>query len=101
MAVHYPDTIVWSPDSANVAFMAMTRAGQTTALPTPTPAENQTDNATNSESNANLNTMKTQARIRKMRIWSQRANAARRAAESRFDFSHRANLYQHRRRRAI
>ena len=54
MAVHYPDTIVWSPDSANVAFMAMTRAGQTSALPTPTPAENnQTDTATNSESNAN------------------------------------------------
>jgi Tol biopolymer transport system component len=53
MAVHYPDTIVWSPDSANVAFMAMTRAGQTSALPTPTQAENQTDTATNSESNAN------------------------------------------------
>jgi hypothetical protein len=54
MAVHYPDTIVWSPDSANVAFMAMTRVGQTSALPTPTPTENnQTDTATNSESNTN------------------------------------------------
>lgn len=53
MAVHYPDTIVWSPDSASVAFMAMTRVGQTSTLPTPTPAENQTDTATNSESNVN------------------------------------------------
>ncbi len=53
MAVHYPDTIVWSPDSANVAFMAMTRTGQTAALPTPNSAENQTGAPANSEINAN------------------------------------------------
>lgn len=28
MAVHFPDTIVWSPDSANVAFVAMLRGAQ-------------------------------------------------------------------------
>ena len=28
MAVHFPDTIVWSPDSSSVAFVAMVRAGQ-------------------------------------------------------------------------
>lgn len=27
MAVHFPDTIVWSPDSSNVAFTAMVRNG--------------------------------------------------------------------------
>ncbi|NNE98223.1 MAG: hypothetical protein HKN25_04300 [Pyrinomonadaceae bacterium] len=27
MAVHFPDTIVWSPDSKNVAFIAMVRNG--------------------------------------------------------------------------
>jgi hypothetical protein len=54
MAVHYPDTIVWSPDSSNVAFMAMTRTGgQATTIPTPTPAENQTETSVNSETNAN------------------------------------------------
>jgi len=26
MAVHFPDTIVWSPDSAHIAFVAMSRA---------------------------------------------------------------------------
>ncbi|MEO6656281.1 MAG: hypothetical protein ABIO36_09390 [Pyrinomonadaceae bacterium] len=28
MAVHFPDTIVWSPDSSALAFVAMIRAGQ-------------------------------------------------------------------------
>ena len=56
MAVHYPDTIVWSPDSVNVAFMAMTRIGQTTAAPTPSPAENRTDTAANTESDADSDT---------------------------------------------
>ncbi len=28
MAVHFPDTIVWSPDSANLAFVAMIRGAQ-------------------------------------------------------------------------
>ncbi len=38
MAVHFPDTIVWSPDSSNAAFVAMLRAVQTdpgNALPDP------------------------------------------------------------------
>ena len=44
MAVHFPDTIVWSPDSGTLAFVAMIRAGQvdisgtSLALPTPAPA---------------------------------------------------------------
>lgn len=37
MAVHFPDTIVWSPDSSTVAFVAMTR-GVLTSATTPTPA---------------------------------------------------------------
>src|SRR5688500_18349322 len=39
MGVHFPDTIVWSPDSANVAFVAMIRAGQNASLP-PSPNSN-------------------------------------------------------------
>lgn len=56
MAIHYPDTIVWSPDSANVAFMAKTRSTQpigTTDAAAP-PTENQTNS--NSTVNANANT---------------------------------------------
>ncbi len=53
MAVHYPDTIVWSPDSADIAFMAMTRVGQISALPTPNPAENQANTTSNSETDTN------------------------------------------------
>ena len=37
MAVHFPDTIVWSPDSSSVAFVAMLRA-LTPLSSTPTPA---------------------------------------------------------------
>ncbi len=42
MAVHFPDTIVWSPDSTTLAFVAMIRVLQpqsspTTDLSTPTP----------------------------------------------------------------
>lgn len=44
MAVHFPDTIVWSPDSSTLAFVAMIRAGQVdvsgTSLANPTPAAN-------------------------------------------------------------
>ena len=35
MAVHFPDTIRWAPDSSAVAFVAMLRG----ATPTPTPAD--------------------------------------------------------------
>jgi hypothetical protein len=63
MAVYFPDTIVWSPDSKTVAFMAKVRTGQSTQ-PLPTSAPNQnTNQAANSsvnspanvESNANVN----------------------------------------------
>lgn len=39
MAVHFPDTIVWSPDSGSLAFVAMIRAAPpfATGSPTPTP----------------------------------------------------------------
>ncbi len=44
MAVHFPDTIVWSPDSGTLAFVAMIRAGQVdvsgTSLANPTPPAN-------------------------------------------------------------
>lgn len=53
MAVHFADTIVWSPDSSAVAFVAMIRGGQPNAAPTPTPSNNQTN--TNSETDANAN----------------------------------------------
>ncbi len=33
MAVHFADTVVWSPDSANVAFVAMVRGGRTDQIP--------------------------------------------------------------------
>src|SRR5688572_6123670 len=38
MAAHFPDTIVWSPDSSTVAFVATTRTTPST-LATPTPSE--------------------------------------------------------------
>lgn len=71
MAVHFPDTIVWSPDSTSVAFVAMVRTGklgdfsngpegpQTSTTPpsatpeeTPTEADTETPDA-NSGSDAN------------------------------------------------
>jgi len=33
MAVHFPDTIVWSPDSQNLAFVAMVRTQKGVAVP--------------------------------------------------------------------
>ncbi|MGI8556071.1 MAG: hypothetical protein ACR2LT_06920 [Pyrinomonadaceae bacterium] len=69
MAVHFPDTIVWSPDSKNVAFVAMTRAGGQAAAPPETTApslpeagaetntnvnENSNVNGTNAETNATV-----------------------------------------------
>ncbi len=50
MAVHFAETIVWSPDSGTVAFVAMIRANQSNPLPLPpSPAENQAN--ANSEAN--------------------------------------------------
>jgi hypothetical protein len=58
MAVHFPDTIVWSPDSKNVAFVGMIRAGLPggQVIPTPTPAENQANTAANAPTNTNTET---------------------------------------------
>jgi hypothetical protein len=54
MAVHFADTIVWSPDSSAVAFVAMIRGNQPSAAPAPSPtSDNQA--STNSEINANAN----------------------------------------------
>lgn len=53
MAVHYPDTIVWSPDSGSVAFMAMARVGQTN---NPSPEKQLTPTASNTETNVNVET---------------------------------------------
>lgn len=55
MAVHFPDTIVWSPDSKTIAFVGMIRAGLPggQAIPTPTPAESQANTAVNSQANTN------------------------------------------------
>lgn len=46
MAVHFPDTIVWSPDSSTVAFVAMIRAGEPGSVP---------PNANSNSANANAN----------------------------------------------
>lgn len=51
MAVHFPDTILWSPDSANVAFVAMIRAGTAGAIPSASPNAN-----ANTGANTNANT---------------------------------------------
>lgn len=50
MAAHFPETIVWSPDSSAVAFVAMIRS--TPGEPAP-PAPPTTENQTLSETNAN------------------------------------------------
>lgn len=59
MAVRYPDTIVWSPDSNNIAFVARARTGQNAAAPdvapTPPAAEANTETNTNADANTNTN----------------------------------------------
>jgi hypothetical protein len=62
LAVHFADSIVWSPDGNSVAFVGVTRLGQTAiATPTPTPdapipptAEELAGNA-NVEANSDVN----------------------------------------------
>lgn len=59
MAVHFPDTIVWSPDSTTLAFVAMTRAGeQGNGLQPLNPNQNSNtnSNSANSNSASNVNT---------------------------------------------
>jgi hypothetical protein len=54
MTVDFPDIIVWSPDSANVAFVAIAREGGLNSLtPTPVPNAN-ADTAANGPLNANV-----------------------------------------------
>lgn len=72
LAVHYPDTIIWSPDSNNVAFVGMIRLGQPAATPlpdAPTPPNledanvnanaNVDTNSANVDANTNTNTAPT------------------------------------------
>jgi hypothetical protein len=57
MAVHFPDTIVWSPDSKSIAFVGTIRAGQSGGQPLPTPAtENQPNTNPNAQTNTNSET---------------------------------------------
>jgi hypothetical protein len=59
LAIYYPDTIVWSPDSNNAAFVGMIRLGQNVAptpLPdAPTPPELENTNANVDANSANNN----------------------------------------------
>lgn len=59
MAVHFPDTIVWAPDSSSVAFVAMVRSGQEEADAQVPPAGGLP--ATNSNTAGNANTAVTEA----------------------------------------
>ncbi len=56
MAVHYPDTIVWSPDSSSVAFMGMSRVAQANTNPSPEsqPKPTESDTSANVETDANV-----------------------------------------------
>lgn len=55
LAVYYPDTIIWSPDSNNVAFVGMIRMGQTVPVPTPTPDAPIPPNLDNTNANVEAN----------------------------------------------
>lgn len=60
MAVDFPDIIVWSPDSTNVAFVAIAREGglnSLTPLPSSSPSNTNTssNSAANTQSNTNTN----------------------------------------------
>jgi hypothetical protein len=58
LAVYYPDTIVWSPDNNNVAFVGMIRTGQVVPTPlpdAPIPPSLDEANSNATESNSNLN----------------------------------------------
>ena len=54
MAVHFPDTIVWSPDSTTLAFVAVTRTAQVegNVAPTPPPIVNELNANSNTETPA-------------------------------------------------
>ena len=61
MAVHFPDTIVWSPDSSTVAFVAMIRGRQANAAASPTPPTGENQANTNSQTEQNTNAENTNA----------------------------------------
>jgi len=65
MAVHFPDTIVWSPDSTTLAFVAVTRTGQVegNAAPTPPPVVSDTNTNTNTEAPASTPATPPQATV--------------------------------------
>ncbi len=69
MAVHFPDRILWSPDSSSVAFIAMARLGKRSGLindsegdatpvptiePTPATDANVNSETANTDANANI-----------------------------------------------
>lgn len=54
MAVHFADTIVWSPDSSAIAFVAMIRGNQSNAAASPTPPGHQMDANSHTATNANI-----------------------------------------------
>ncbi len=58
MAVHFPDTIVWSPDSSSVAFVAMIRIDQPAPILDPTATPGVSNPVANSQlpPTANANT---------------------------------------------
>jgi hypothetical protein len=61
MAVHFPDTIVWSPDSTTLAFVAMTRAGdQGGGFPPAAPPSQNPDANSNSAGSVNANAANTE-----------------------------------------
>jgi hypothetical protein len=56
MAVHFAETIVWSPTSTDVAFVAMARVSQPIATPSPSPTDSAGEPATTPENNTDANT---------------------------------------------
>lgn len=58
MTVHFPDTIVWSPDSTNVAFLAMARVIQPNndPLPESEPKLTEPETTANTETNSDVGT---------------------------------------------
>lgn len=56
LAVHFPDTIVWSPDSTTLAFVGMIRAGRANATESPTPALTEPTPDANTNTNVDANT---------------------------------------------
>lgn len=68
MAVHFPETILWSPDSTALAFVAMARVAgaqsNPSASPSPTPSANADANTNTENTNAeNANTENTNANV--------------------------------------